>query len=199
MRKITNFCLVQITALGLLVSLFSCEGSYTPKPRGYFRIQLPKKEYRLYTSDAPYTFEYPSYAIISKDTDRNTEPYWINIFYPKFKGQLHVSYKPLKNNLNKYIEDSRTLAYKHTVKADAIDEETIQTPNHVWGTMYLIEGNTASSTQFFITDSIHHFLRASLYFNIPPKSDSLAPVLQFIKKDLVHMIKTFRWKDSPRP
>jgi gliding motility-associated lipoprotein GldD len=176
-----------------------CENNYTPKPRGYFRIQFPKKEYVNYSSEAPYTFEYPSYAVVSKDTDRNTEPYWINIYYPKYKGQLHVSYKALKNNLNKFIEDSRTLAYKHTVKADAIDEEPIRTPNRVWGTLYLIEGNTASSTQFYITDSVRHFLRGSLYFNTPPKSDSLAPVLQFIKKDIVHMIKTFKWKDGPRP
>jgi gliding motility-associated lipoprotein GldD len=185
--------------LFLFLCIAGCEGSYTPKPRGYFRIQFPKKEYLQYKADAPYTFEYPAYAIVSKDTDRNTEPYWINIYFPKYKGQLHVSYKALKNDLNKYIEDSRTLAYKHTVKADAIDEEPIQTPYHVSGILYAIEGNTASSTQFYITDSTKHFLRASLYFNIPPKSDSLAPVLQFIKKDIAHMIQTFKWKDAPRP
>lgn len=187
--------------LSLLVLIFcslalftGCEGDYTPKPRGYFRIQLPVKEYRTYNASEPYTFEYPTYAVVSKDTDRNTEPFWINIHYPQFKGQLHVSYKPLSSNLTKYIEDSRMLAYKHTVRANAINEDPIQTPNNISGILYDIEGNTASSTQFYITDSSTHFLRASLYFNTPPKSDSLAPVVQFIKKDIVHMIRTFKFK-----
>ncbi len=197
MKRKTGRHLILSVVVLICCSLFlmtGCESGYTPKPRGYFRIQLPQKKYTTYNSIEPYTFEYPTYAVISKDTDRNTEPFWINIYYPMFKGQLHVSYKHLSNNLTKYIEDSRMLAYKHTVKADAINEEPIQTPNHIFGILYDIEGNAASSTQFYITDSTTHFLRASLYFNARTRSDSLAPVVQFIKKDIVHMIQTFKWK-----
>ncbi len=191
--RLSSLLLIVLTGLAINI-VTGCGGDFTPKPRGYFRIQLPEKKYRAYDSEAPYTFEYPTYAIISKDTDRNTEPFWINMYFPQFKGQLHVSYKPITDNLTRCIEDSRTLAYKHTVKADAINEEPIRTPNGVSGILYDIEGNTASSVQFYITDSSKHFLRASLYFNTIPKSDSLGPVVQYIKKDVIHMIKTFKWK-----
>ena len=177
-----------------LFFIYSCEKNYTPKPRGYFRIDFPKKEYQIYNSNCPFSFEYPTYSTISIDTDLNSEPCWLNLDFQKFKGRLHISYKVLKNDLQKFSEDSRTLAYKHSLKASGITETEIHTPNHVYGILYNIEGNAASSIQFFVTDSTKHFLRASMYFNVQPNFDSLAPVVQFISYDINKMINTIKWK-----
>jgi gliding motility-associated lipoprotein GldD len=179
------------------VLLFSaCSGDYTPKPRAFFRIDLPKKAYQTYNSETcPFSFDYPVYAKVAPDDDKYSQPCWINIDYPQFKGRLHLSYKAIKNSeLANFVEDSRGLAYKHTIKANAINERLIHTKNNVYGIMYDIGGNTASSLQFFITDSTRHFMRGSLYFYAVPQSDSLGPVIQFITKDIEYMINTFKWK-----
>jgi gliding motility-associated lipoprotein GldD len=63
----------------------------------------------------------------------------------------------------------------------------------VYGILYDIKGDAASNTQFFLTDSTHNFIRGALYFEVHPNKDSLAPVLEFINKDLVHLIETFEW------
>jgi gliding motility-associated lipoprotein GldD len=180
----------------LLLSLIGCNPHYTPKPDGYLRIDFPEKAYQIYNSSCPYTFEYPIYGRIVPDTSRITEPCWINIEFPQFAGKIHISYKPVKNNVNVYIEDSRTLAYKHSVKADAI-RETLYTDNDrkVFGLLYEIKGDAASSVQFYLTDSTRHFLRGSLYFNVQPNADSLAPVIDFFKEDIMHLIETVKWKN----
>ncbi len=184
---------LSVIMIGFLVS--SCQDTtYTPKPRGYFRIDFPHKTYKKYDSACPFTFEYPVYANVEVDDERNGEPCWLNVQFPKFNGTLHLSYKELKNNLQRYTEDSRTLTNKHIVKASAIDETPIKTPNGVYGIKYDIEGNTASSVQFYVTDSVHHFLRGALYFNVQPQVDSLAPVIRFVEDDIDHIISTLNWK-----
>ncbi len=143
----------------------------------------------------PYTFEYPSYGKIVPDTDYITEPCWINIDFPEFDGKIHISYKEVNQNLNDFIEDSRTLTYKHTIKAEAIKETVYTNPERkVHGILYDIKGNAASSIQFYLTDSNAHFLRGALYFNVQPDRDSLAPVISFIREDIIHMVESFAWK-----
>jgi gliding motility-associated lipoprotein GldD len=173
-----------------------CNQDYTPKPRGYFRIDLPEKQYVRFDTTYPYTFEYPAYSRIIFDNRPTSEPYWINIDYPQFKGRIHISYKPVKGNLVEYLEDARTFVLKHIPKADAIDDSLIYRPDdQVYGLVYYIDGaGAASPCQFFVTDSSSHFLRAALYFGVTPNNDSLAPVIQFIEEDIRHMISTFRWK-----
>jgi gliding motility-associated lipoprotein GldD len=180
----------------LLLSLLCCKRHYTPKPAGYLRIDFPEKTYQIYNSSCPFTFEYPLYGKIIADTSRIAEPCWINIEFPSFGGKIHISYKPVRNNVNVYIEDSRTLAYKHTVKADAISE-TLYTNDEkkVYGLLYQIKGDAASSVQFYLTDSTRHFLRGSLYFNVQPNADSLAPVIDFFMEDIMHLVETLEWKD----
>ena len=179
----------------LMFGYGACHRSYAPKPRGYMRIDFPEKEYTLFDSTCPYLFEYPVYAKIIADTDGLTEPCWINLVFPSFDGTLHISYKWVDGNLNQYIEDSRNLAYKHTIKADAIRETVYTNPgSRVHGIFYDIKGNAASSLQFFLTDSTTHFLRGSLYFNVQPDKDSLAPVISFFKEDIIHLIESFKWK-----
>ena len=178
-----------------MVVLLACNRTYTPKPRGYIRIDFPEKEYILFDSTCPFRFEYPVYAQIVADKDPNSEPCWINIEFPSFDGIIHVSYKDVCGNLDAYIEDCRNLAYKHTIKADAILETVYSDPGkNVHGVLYDIKGNAASSLQFFLTDSNANFLRGSLYFNVTPNKDSLAPVIRYFKEDIVHLIESFNWK-----
>lgn len=188
----------------LTSALCACNSDFTPKPRGYFRIDLPEKAYRKFDTNFPYTFEYPVYAKILPDTSRMTEPYWINIVYVPFNAQLHFSYKVISDSehLKQYLEDSRTLVNKHIPKANAIQQrEFIDAANRVYGLVFDIKGSDAASTfQFYLTDSVAKFVRGALYFNLVPNNDSLQPVIGFLKEDIEHMIATFRWKDvKPKP
>ena len=176
----------------------SCNNDYTPKPRGYFRIALPDRKYTLLDSVFPYKFEYPSYAHITNDPLSPQERNWMNIEMPVFRGRIHISYKPIANktDLTKYTEDARALALKHMAKASGIEQIAISNPVHrVYGLVYQIKGlGAASPYQFYLTDSIKHFIRGSLYFDVIPNNDSLAPVIDFVQKYIQHLIETTRWK-----
>ena len=183
-----------LAILALSLALFSCKNSKVPKPRGHFRIDLPEKEYTRYDSTCPFTFEYPVYAIISSDPDSD-EPCWFNIEFPAYRGRIYISYKHVDNNIGLLIEDAHKMAYEHTVKADAIEESEWNNPDrHVYGTVYRIRGNAASSIQFYVTDSTTNYLRGSLYFDAVPDKDSLAPVINFFSEDVIHMVETLEWK-----
>lgn len=185
-----------------LLVLFSCIGSddedaVTPKPRAFYSLRFPEKKYKTYESDCPFTFDMPEYARVEPSPDKNAEPCWLNIKYPLFKAQLHVSYKPVQNNLAKYLDDARELAVRHQVKASGLESQLIMRDSaKVYGLLYDIEGNTASAVQFYITDSTRHFLRGSLYFNCPPNIDSLQIVIDYLRKDVLQMIQTFKWKEA---
>jgi len=173
-----------------------CDQDYAPKPRGYYRIDFPEKRYIVFDTTYPYRFEYPVYARVIPDTRATSEPFWINVDFPQYNGRIHISFTPVHENLNEYLEDSRTFVLKHIPKADAIDDSLIYRPDdRVFGLVYYIEGaQAASSCQFFMTDSASRFLRGALYFNVAPNNDSLAPVIDFIREDIRHMIRTFQWK-----
>jgi gliding motility-associated lipoprotein GldD len=176
--------------------LASCHKEYTPKPRGYFRIEFPKKAYHKLTQDLPYSFEIAQYSKTSTDRDPGSQPGWINITTPANKADIHISYAKLCHNLAKHIEESRKLAYDHSIKADAIQEQVYINPEqHVYGTIYFIDGNAASPVQFYLTDSTENFLRGALYIREVPNIDSLRPVIEFLKPDIIHLIETTRWKD----
>ncbi len=180
----------------VMLFLIQCDNnSYTPKPKGYFRIQLPQKKYHKLIVDCPFTCEIPDYSQIDPSTAKD-QPCWFNLDFKTLNATLYLSYKPIHNNLQKYLEDSRILAFKHTVKAVDIEQKIISYPNRkVYGLIYFIDGNTASSYQFHLTDSVHNFLRGSLYFNNVPNQDSIQPVLDFVEKDIQHLIKTLKWKN----
>lgn len=189
-----NMKLLPLFSLFILL-VTACSDSYTPKPRGYFRIDLPQQSYRVSDSSFPYTFEFPDYAEISADSSKLAEPYWINIWYKPFNATLHFSYKVIKGNLPQYLNDAHTLVNKHIPKATSISQREFADPVHrVFGLVYDIRGaDAASPYQFYLTDSISAFVRGALYFNHVPNNDSLAPVIDFLKKDMEHMINTFRW------
>ncbi|NOY37532.1 MAG: gliding motility lipoprotein GldD [Chlorobi bacterium] len=187
---------INILVLILSVLLWSnCKRHSTPKPHGYFRITFPEKTYQTYHGPCPFTFEYPTYSDIRKDTSMRSEPCWYNIIFPRFNAEIHITYKPVHNNLPRILEDTYELAYKHTVKADAIKETSFVNDSlKVYGILYDIIGNTASNVQFYLTDSTHHYIRGALYFNLEPDKDSLNPVIRFLRKDIIHLVETFSWQ-----
>ena len=179
----------------IFVLIVSCGQVYTPKPSGYLRIDFPEKKYQPFKGSMPYEFDYPVYGEIVADKQKDAEPFWINIEFPKYKGKIHLSYKRINKNLANYIEETRKLAYKHASKADAIDEKIIRNDStNVYGIFYDIKGNAASSVQFFVTDSNKNFIRGALYFSAQPNKDSLAPAIEFFKKDVEHFIQTLKWQ-----
>jgi gliding motility-associated lipoprotein GldD len=182
--------------LAIVVFLsYGCRQQGTPKPRGYFRIDFPDKEYVILDSVMPYTLEYPAYARIETDPSPLAEPFWINVVYPQFRARIHITYKNIDNNLYEILEDNIQLAYNHAVKAESIDDRIfMDEKNKVFGITFQIRGDAASPVQFFATDSIEHFLRGALYFQSRPNKDSLAPVVDFITDDIFHMMESIRWK-----
>ena len=187
--------------LGFLL-LASCNTTFTPKPRGYYQISFPKKQYQVFNQPGfPYQFELPVYATVIQDTTffdtKPDNPWWINIDFPQFSGRIHISYKDLtKNDFSKLVNDAFTLTYKHSYKASGIEDSLITTPNNVQGVFFRVSGNAATANQFFLTDSSNHFLRGALYFDATPNEDSLQPVNAFLLQDMLHMINTFKWKKS---
>lgn len=172
------------------------ETTYTPKPKGYFRIALPNKAYKALDRDCPFSFELPVYASTQKDPHNPNQDCWFDLAFNGLDANVYFSYKTIDNNLNKYLEDSRTLAFKHTIKANNIEQRLVLIPEKkVYGVVYDIKGDAASPYQFHLTDSVNHFLRASLYFNNIPNQDSTLPVLDFIKEDIDHLLETFEWKN----
>lgn len=185
-----NWCWILILPL-----FIACGGEddYTPKPRGYFRINLPEQEYTDLKSDCPFTFEYNENA-----QWQPKENCWGDIYYASLNARLQLTYKDVqKESLEKLMEDGRSLAYKHTVKADGIHEKIYTNEESgVYGILYRIRGEAASNTQFFMTDSTNHFIRGVLYFYAEPNADSLRPVNEYMYDEVVHLIETLEWQNS---
>lgn len=205
MRAFSIHQLFKILTVFIFIGALSSCGDdddevYTPKPKGYPRIDFPAKTYRVYDSLCPYSFEIPTYSFINNDKHRGADPCWININFPKYNAQVHLSYKEIHNNLDTFLMDSRDFAIKHQIKATGLDETIIiRDSARVFGLVYDIGGNTASNLQFYLTDSTRHFMRGALYFNSIPNIDSLKIVVDYLRQDVVHMIQTFKWKGIQAP
>lgn len=186
----------------LILFFTGCNEKFTPKPRAFFRISFPGKEYKTIDKKYPYQFDIPLYSEIVPDYQNPDQPWWINIVFTANKAEVHISYYELNNHhkntrilLGEFIEESRELAYKHSIKADAIEERLyIDNENRVYGTVYYIEGNAASPVQFFLTDSTSNFLRGALYIRATPDIDSLKPVIEFLERDIIQLIESAKWK-----
>jgi len=198
MKYILNFLIV------LTLVFSSCNSGYTIKQTGYYRIDFPHHEYRIFDKpEYPYTFEYPVYGMVVQDTsffeDRPENPFWVNIDFPRFKGKIYISYKEVKkNDFNKLINDAFNLTYKHSTKATGILDSLMLTPKGVSGVFFKVGGNAATANQFFVTDSVNHFLRGALYFDATPNEDSLGIVNDFLEVDMKHLINTLQWRGVPR-
>ncbi len=194
--------LVILVLIPFCFIFFACNSPFTPKQVGYFNIPFPKKEYQLFNqSGYPYTFEYPVYATITKDStffEQTTEnPWWININFPSFNGRIYVSYKAIGvNRFDTLIKQSFALTGKHTSKAYSIDDSLINTSNGVHGVFFTVGGDVATANQFFLTDSTKHFFRGALYFDATPNADSLGIVNHFLMEDVKHLINSFKWRKN---
>ena len=174
-----------------------CRKEQTPKPRGYYRIAFPNKEYRLLNEPLSYDFRIPVYATVTPDLLNPDQKEWITVEIPGNHAQIHISYKKVDHNLSRLIEESRSLVYKHSQKASSIEEQVFVHPaKKIYGMLYTLKGNAASPMQFYLTDSVSHFLRGALYIKEVPNYDSLRPVIKFLSEDVIQMIESTEWKDS---
>lgn len=213
------------TLLAIVITwlLLACNAPYTSKKKGYFKIDLPEHQYTQYEQPGfPYSFEYPSYGRIIQDStyfDATPENnYWVNVDFPDFNARLFLSYKivggkaPFKikqpdgsyrdsagiNQFDLMVNDAFNLTNKNDVIASKISDSLIQTPNGITGVYFKVGGNAATARQFFLSDTVQHFIRGALYFESTPNADSIKPVLEFLSKDMDHLINTFRWKNAVR-
>jgi gliding motility-associated lipoprotein GldD len=192
-----------LSTLGVLVFIFSACEDYVPvpKPRMYPRVIYPEKAYRAFDeASCPFTFEVPEYAEIERNIsffeEKPKSDCWFNINVPALNAQVHCSYYPVTSRarLDELVQDAFTMAQKHNIKANYIEEIPVhRSRDRVHGIIFSIEGATASSYQFFVTDSTANFLRGALYFNTQARPDSLAPVLDFMRQDVNKLVETLRW------
>ncbi len=205
----------------LLVFLMACNSTYTSKRKGYFKIDFPERKYVLFDEPGvPYSFEYPVYADIVKDStyfDSTPEnPYWRNIDFPQFNARIFLSYKIIggkatykvkqangsysdssgTNYFDKMVNDAFNLTNKNESVASSIKDSLFTTRNNITGIFFKVGGNAATARQFFMSDTSRHFLRGALYFDTTPNADSLKPVQDFLQADIDHLINTFRWKNN---
>lgn len=181
----------------VLVTIVSCEREYLPKPLGYNRLVLPEPAYHTLPDSLPYTFEYSKHATLLADTSWISEKFWIEIYYPELKANIHVTYKKILNNeqlLKEFLNDAYVLTSKHQIKAYAIDEVITRNPKGHTAVVVELDGEVPSQMQFTITDSTRNFLRGALYFNTKVQNDSLKPAIEYMKKDIMHLINTFDWR-----
>ena len=178
------------------VTFASCTSDPIPKPRGYFRIDHPEKVYEKYNSNCDFSFERPAYTYVEKSRSATgNDSCWFNLVVPSINAKLHFTYLPVEDNLADYMDDAYNFAYQHNIKSSGIKRTVVHNDTaDVHGIIYDLKGNVASPLQFYMTDSTDHFLRGALYFSRVPNADSLAPSLEFIRKDVVHLMNTTSWE-----
>lgn len=173
---------------------------FVPKPKAYPKMALPQKSYQAVSpTDLPLNFDIPKYSQLQPDTNQQGvhTPGWYNLQFPSLDVTLHLTYYKFNswNLFDSLIYDTRKLVNKHIQKADDIVERPTQFLNsQAKGLVFSIQGNTATNFNFYVTDSASHFLRGALYFNHHTESDSIAPVYQFVEADVLHLIKSLKWK-----
>ena len=181
----------------LSVLIISCESDKLPipKPPTYLRLNLPEHQYELFSDDCPYQFEAAKIFKIRQVTEEGKLTCHKDIDLGPLNGVLHFSYIDMVNPIGDYINFAIDKVDEHKVKATAIEDTLIIRPDaKVYGTFFELQGDVASPFQFYLTDSVSRFVSGVIYFNSAPKYDSLKPSLDYLKKDLYHMMNTFQWK-----
>ncbi|MCF2491161.1 gliding motility lipoprotein GldD [Dyadobacter sp. CY347] len=192
-KKILLFAVICIVS----ASCSKKEASYVPKPKGFNRVDLPPHAYQKLAQEHPYTFEISRFAEALPDTFRTAGKHWIFINYPQFKANIQITYKDIDNNpalLKAYIDDSYKLASKHQIRASAIQEQRVLSKTGKTAILFKIEGDVPSPYQFYTTDSTKHFMRGAIYFPTATKNDSLAPVIDYLQKDMIQLLNTLNWR-----
>ena len=193
MKKIN---IIAVVIIGILLASCGEEQRPLPKPKGYFRIDLPEKDYVKVDTLQRYAFEAPGYALLTNDPFAPEEKNWVNVEMPLFKASIHLTHKDVKDNLGEYLEDVHTMLTKHLQKANGMNDSLIVNPDRkVYGMLIEMDGKgVATPLQFYLTDSTDNFVRGALYFNFVPNNDSMQPVIEYIRQDIDRMIGTFEWK-----
>tara|TARA_R110002049_G_scaffold97908_2_gene238496 strand:- start:1118 stop:1723 length:606 start_codon:yes stop_codon:yes gene_type:complete len=192
--------LLKSLLLFLVFMLLSCNEDYVPKPKAFLRLDYPEAKYVRPNLNLPFTFETNLLAkkVSSKLLNATTESYGVNIEYPLLKGTVFLTYKAIdgnNKNLEYFIRDAQKLTLEHTKKADEIPKYPYENSvSKVYGMLSEVKGNVASPVQFYVTDSVNHFLTGSLYFNVKPNYDSIMPTANYLQKDIKHLMETLRWK-----
>lgn len=185
-----------ITALTLSICL-SCQEDPVPKPKGFLRLDYPEAQYEKTEFNLPFSFEKNKLAAPIKNikSDAKNQSYGIDVNYPTLKGTIYLTYIPVtEDNLIPLIKDSQNLTQEHTQKADVIEGNFYENKNNkVYGMFYEIGGNAASQAQFYVTDSVNHFLNGALYFYTKPNFDSILPAADYLKQDIKHIMETLKW------
>ena len=191
-----GYAFVIIVLMGLGVASCGEAERPLPKPKGYFRIDLPEKNYVKVDTIGRYAFETPDYAVITHDPLSPNEKNWINVEMPQFKASIHLTHKDVHGNLGEYLEDVHLMITKHLQKANGMNDSLIVNPEHrVYGMLIEMDGKgVATPLQFYLTDSTANFLRGALYFNFVPNNDSMQPVIDYLRQDIDRMINTLEWK-----
>jgi gliding motility-associated lipoprotein GldD len=182
---------------------------------------LPEHKYKPFKdSSFPYSFEFPIYANIIQDSSyfdsKPENDYWINIDFPNLNARIFLSYKIIGgkatykvkqadgkykdsvgiNQFDLMVNDAFNLTNKNDVIASYISDSLIHTSNNIYGVFFKVGGNAATAKQFFLSDTLNHFIRGALYFNASPNADSLKPVHDFLQTDMEHIINTFKWNKN---
>ena len=183
----------QLAVFALLVvmfSVFSCKDEVLPKPSSYLRLDYPEAKYVNFENKCPFAFEMNSEAVIKGEKDCG-----FTISYPKMKATIYLTYKPVNSDINKLLRDAQKLTYEHVIKADDILEQPYLNPSKkVYGMFYQVNGNAATNSQFYVTDSTKHFVTGSVYFYAKPNFDSIMPATSYIKNDMQRLMETLKWK-----
>ncbi len=185
------FALKTLFVLVIFISLFtSCKDDVLPKPSSQLRLEYPIAEYAKYQNHCPFTFTMNADAVIKEDGNCG-----FSIAYPKMKATLYLTYKPVNGNLNSLLRDAQKLTYEHVIKADDILEQPFINPEKkVYGMLYQVGGNAATNSQFYVTDSLKHFITGSVYFYAKPNFDSIMPAASYIKNDMQTLMESLEWK-----
>lgn len=174
------------------------EETILPRPKGYPRFDLPPHQYHPLKENHPYSFEVSNQAVERPDSVSWAEPHWIYLYYPKWEGYIQITYKPLnkdREKLRKLIEDAFKLAYGHQKKANLIEPKVITLKNGKKAGIFELNGEIATSFQFYLTDSTQHYLRGAVYVKTATDNDSLAPIIDFMRKDALHLMETLEFKN----
>ncbi len=183
----------------IIIFFTSCGNDPVPKPKAFLRLEYPKAEYKEVNSQLPFSFEKNKLAndIDTIKISKDNKTFGINIIYPSLKGTIYITYKKIENNdVSPYLIDAQNITQKHAQKADEIIEQPyVDLKHRVFGMLYEVGGNAASQSQFYVTDSINHFVTGSLYFYAKPNYDSILPAANYLKKDIQHIMETVKWKE----
>ncbi|MDW8850293.1 gliding motility lipoprotein GldD [Flavobacterium sp. MMLR14_040] len=182
--------IILVATILLTLTIVSCKDDVMPKPASFLRLDYPEATYANFESNCPFSFQMNDAAIIKDEKNCG-----FAITYPKMKATIYLTYKPVNGNIEKLLKDAQKLTYEHVIKADDILEQPYLNPEKkVYGMFYQVDGNAATNSQFYVTDSTKHFITGSVYFYAKPNFDSIMPAASYIKNDMRQLMETLKWK-----